>query len=283
MWTIAENPIKSLFYKVDRDFEKDLLSYLNIYDILSLLCATGAILSKSQHTKYMQVIRYIFPDDQWCERMQAIGCTPILTGKDLQLIQRAVTDPSFYRYLVGKRLTILCVIASEPIIVPPPKCMHVSPFYFRKSEINPFVCVPMSEGQRFFCSRRKSCANCQEHVQTSTDIQEQNSRVRVLVKTAFCLGWNTVTPAQIIENRVRMTIAMEQNDRIRLIGESARMLPYIAVMRSNEMVATATRRQALTAQTRSSRGKAIFEIPFHSEPSKDAKTVARDRWLWLVF
>ena len=284
MWTVAENPIKSLFYQVDCDFEKNLLSYLNIFDILSLLCATGATLSKAQYTKYMQVTRFIFPDDQWCERMKAISCMPILMGKDLQLIQRAVTNPSFYRYLVLRRLTILCVIASEPIIAPPPKCMHVSPFHFRKSEINPFIYVPISEGQKVSCGRRKNCANCQEHVQTSIDVQEQSSRVRVLVKTTFCLGWNTVLPAQMMENHIRMTIALEKIDRIKMIGEPAELLPYIVMTNNNQMVATAKKRQASAAKMRNSgEGKAMFEIPFKLESGNDVKVVAKDRWLWVMF
>lgn len=281
MWTVTENPIKSLFHQVDRDFEKNLLGYLNIFDILSLLCATGATLSKAQYTKYMQVTRFIFPDDQWCERMKAIGCTPILMGKDLQLIQRAVTDPSFYRYLVLRRLTILCIIASEPIIPPLPKCMHVSPFHFRKSEINPFIYVPISEGQKVSYGRRKNCTNCQEYVQTSIDIQEQSSRVRVLVKTAFCLGWNTVIPAQMMENHIRMTITLEEIDRARLTSKPVGLLSYIVMTSGNRIVATAKRRQALATKMRSSgEGKVMFEIPFKLESGNDAKAVTK---LWVMF
>ena len=64
MWTVTKNPIKSLFHQVNRDFEKNLLGYLNIFNILLLLYATGAALSKAQYTKYMQVTRFIFPDNQ---------------------------------------------------------------------------------------------------------------------------------------------------------------------------------------------------------------------------
>ena len=74
--------------------------------------------------------------------MKAISCIPIFMGKDLQLIQKAVTDLLFYQYLVLKRLTILCIIVFKLIISPPPKCMHMSPFHFRKSEINPFIYIP---------------------------------------------------------------------------------------------------------------------------------------------
>ena len=121
-------------------------------------------------------------------------------------------------------------------------------------------------------------------MQTSIDIQEQSSRVCVLVKTAFCLGWNTVIPAQMMENHIRMTIALEDIDRVKLIGKPTGLLPYIVMTSSNRMVVTAKRLQALAAKIRSSgEGKVMFEIPFKPESRNGVKAVTKDRWLWVMF
>ena len=79
-------------------------------------------------------------------------------------------------------------------------------------------------------------------MQISIDIQEQSSRVRVLVKTIFCLGWNTVILAQIMENYIRITITLEEIDRARLTSKPVGLLLYIIMTSGNWIVATAKRR-----------------------------------------
>jgi hypothetical protein len=85
---------------------------------------------------------------------------------------------------------------------------------------------------------------------------------------------------QIMENYIKMTIALEKIDRIKLIGKPARLLPYIVMTNSNQMVATAKKQQALATKIRSnSKSKVMFKIPFKLESGNNVKVIMKDRWL----
>ena len=84
--------------------------------------------------------------------------------------------------------------------------------------------------------------------------------------------------AQIIENYIKIIIALEKINRIKLIGKPVELLLYIIMTNNNQIVTTAKKRQASAVKIRnSSKGKAMFEIPFKLKSSNDVKVVVKDR------
>ena len=85
-------------------------------------------------------------------------------------------------------------------------------------------------------------------------------------------------PAQIMENHIRMKIALDEINRIKLISEPVVLLLYIIMTNSSQIVAAAKRLQALAVKMRSNgEGKAMFEISFKLESSNDIKAIIKDK------
>ena len=81
-----------------------------------------------------------------------------------------------------------------------------------------------------------------------------------------------------------MKIALNEINRIKLIGEPAIFLPYIVITNSNQIVAAAKRLQALAIKIRNNnKGKAIFKILFKLKSSNNIKAITKDKCLWVIF